>query len=163
MLLGRIGRLLIVLQLIDYQFLGKPVLYISQFFEKNRAIYFHRLQQVRLTNDMESWLKFFLSGVIETSIDSKTTLEKIIDLRKEYEYIIRGFGRQSKLAHKLLLFLFSNPIISVKEVNNELNISFATANSLIQKFLNIGILKEITGYSRNRLFMLWEYIDLFKD
>ena len=160
---GRIGRLLIVLQLIDYQFLGKPVLYISQFFEKNRAIYFHRLQQVRLTNDMESWLKFFLSGVIETSIDSKTTLEKIIDLRKEYEYIIRGFGRQSKLAHKLLLFLFSNPIISVKEVNNELNISFATANSLIQKFLNIGILKEITGYSRNRLFMLWEYIDLFKD
>jgi len=160
---GRIGRLLIVLQLIDYQFLGKPVLYISQFFEKNRAIYFHRLQQVRLTNDMESWLKFFLSGVIETSIDSKTTLEKIIDLRKEYEYIIRGFGRQSKLAHKLLLFLFSNPIISVKEVNNELNISFATANSLIQKFLNIGILKEITGYSRNRLFMLCEYIDLFKD
>ena len=160
---GRIGRLLIVLQLIDYQFLGKPVLYISQFFEKNRAIYFHRLQQVRLTNDMESWLKFFLSGVIETSIDSKTTLEKIIDLRKEYEYIIRGFGRQSKLAHKLLLFLFSNPIISVKEVNNELNISFATANILIQKFLNIGILKEITGYSRNRLFMLWKYVDLFKE
>lgn len=160
---GRIGRLLIVLQLIDYKFLGKPVLYISQFFEKNRAIYFDRLQQVRLANDMESWLKFFLSGVIETSKDSKITLEKIIDLKKEYENIIMGFGRQSKLAHKLLLFLFSNPIISVKEVNNELNISFATANSLIQKFLNFGLLDEITGYSRNRLFMLWKYIELFTD
>jgi Fic family protein len=143
--------------------LGKPVLYISQFFEKNRAIYFDRLQQVRLINDMESWLKFFLSGVIETSKDSKITLEKIIDLKKDYENRILGFGRQSKLAHKLLLFLFSNPIVSVKEVNNEFNISFATANSLIQKFLNCGLLKEITGYSRNRLFMLWKYIDLFKD
>ena len=74
-----------------------------------------------------------------------------------------GFGRLCKLAHKLLLFLFSNPIISVKEVNNELNISFATANSLIQKFLNFGLLKEITDYSRNRLFMLRKYVDLFKE
>lgn len=159
---GRIGRLLIVLQLIDYNFLQKPTLYISHFFEKNRISYYDSLQMVRKTNDIEQWLRFFLSGVIATAKDGRETFEKIIQLRREYERVIMSFGRQAKLGHKLLLFMFSQPIVSVKAVQQQLNIAFNTANSLLNKFLKAGLLKEITGFSRNRLFMLWKYFNLFR-
>jgi len=159
---GRIGRLLIALQLIDCKFLQKPTLYLSHFFEKNRISYYDALQMVKKTNDIEQWLRFFLSGVIATAKDGRETFEKIIQLRKEYERVIMSFGRQAKLGHELLLFMFSQPIVSVKVVQQQLNIAFNTANSLLNKFHKAGLLKEITGFSRNRLFMLWKYFDLFK-
>jgi len=159
---GRIGRLLIVLQLIDYEFLQKSTLYLSHFFEKNRTSYYDSLQMVRKTNDIEQWLKFFLSGVIATAKDGRETFERIIKLRSDYEKEIMEFGRQSKLGHNLLLFMFSKPIVGVKDVQQKLNISFNTANSLMNKFHKADLLKEITGFSRNRLFMLWKYLDLFK-
>lgn len=159
---GRIGRLLIVLQLIDYKFLEKPTLYLSHFFEKNRSSYHDALQMVRKDNDIEQWLKFFLSGVITTAKDGRKTFEEIIKLRRDYEKEIMMFGRQTELGHNLLLFMFSKPIVSVKNVQQELKIAFNTANSLINKFLQAGLLKEITGFSRNRLFTLWKYLDLFR-
>lgn len=159
---GRIGRLLIVLQLIDYKFLQKPTLYLSHFFEKNRTSYYDSLQMVRRTNDIEQWIKFFLSGVITTAKDGRETFEKIIKLRSNYEKEIMEFGRQSKLGYNLLLFMFSKPIVGVKDVQQQLNIAFNTANSLMNKFHKAGLLKEITGFSRNRLFMLWKYLDLFR-
>ena len=160
---GRIGRLLIVLQLIDYKFLQKPSLYLSHFFEKNRTSYYDSLQMVRKTNNIEQWLKFFLSGVIATAKDGRETFEKIIKLRSEYEKEIMNFGRQAKIGHNLLLFMFSKPIVSVKDVLQKLDISFNTASSLINRFHKAGLLKEITGFSRNRLFMLWKYLDLFRE
>lgn len=159
---GRIGRLLIVLQLIDYKFLQKPTLYLSHFFEKNRSSYYDSLQMVRETNNIGQWLKFFLSGVIATAKSGRETFEGIIRIRSEYEKEIMNFGRQTKLGHNLLLFMFSKPIVSVKDVQQQLNIAFNTANSLINRFYNAGLLKEITGFSRNRLFMLWKYLDLFR-
>ncbi len=159
---GRIGRLLIVLQLIDYKFLQKPTLYLSHFFEKNRSSYYDSLQIARKTNDIEQWLKFFLSGVIATAKDGRETFEKIIKLRSDYEKEIMEFGRQSKLGYNMLLFTFSKPIVGAKDIQQQLNISFNTANSLINKFQKAGLLKEITGFSRNRLFMLWKYLDLFR-
>ena len=160
---GRIGRLSIVLQLIDYKFLQKPTLYLSHFFEKNRSSYYDSLDLVRKTNNIEQWLKFFLSGVIVTAKDGRETFEQIIKIRSNYEEKIMKFGRQTKLGHNLLLFMFSNPIVSVKKVQQQLNITYNTANSLINKFHKAGLLKEITGYSRNRLFMLWQYLDLFAE
>jgi len=159
---GRIGRLLIVLQLIDYKFLQKPTLYLSHFFEKNRSSYYDFLQMVRETNNIEQWLKFFLSGVIATTKSGRETFERIIRIRSEYEKEIMNFGRQTKLGHNLLLFMFSKPIVSIKDVQQQLNIAFNTANSLINRFYNAGLLKEITGFSRNRFFMLWKYLDLFR-
>jgi len=117
---------------------------------------------VRKSNDIEQWLKFFLSGAIATAKDSRETFEKIIKLRAEYEKEIMNFGRQAKLGHNLLLFMFSKPIVGVKSVQQQLNIAFNTANSLIDKFHKADLLKEITGFSRNRLFMLWKYLDVFK-
>lgn len=159
---GRIGRLLIALHLIYYGFLEKPTLYISHFFEKNRTSYYDLLNMVRKTNDVEQWLKFFLSGVIETSEEGIETFKKIINLKNEYEQNIMKIGRQAKLGHDLLLFMFSKPVVKVKDVEEQLNIAYNTAGSLVNKFCKIGILKEVTGYSRNRLFMLWKYLDLFR-
>ena len=158
---GRIGRLLIVLQLIDYDFLKKPALYLSYFFDKNRDSYYDSLRLVRRTDNIEQWIKFFLSGVISTAKDGRETFEKIIKLKNEYEKKIMNFGRQAKLGHNLLLYMFSKPILRVKQIEQQLDVVYNTANSLIDKFQKAGLVKEITGYSRNRLFVLREYLDLF--
>lgn len=159
---GRIGRLLITLQLVESGILTKPTLYLSAFFEKNRNSYYDSLTMVRQSNNLEQWVKFFLSGVIETATDGIKTFKDIISLRREYESKILTMGIRGKNAQKLLLFMFSRPIINNKIVEKELSVSFNSANRLIKSLADLGMLKEITGYTRNRLFVLKEYLDLFK-
>jgi len=159
---GRIGRLLITLHLVSLGLLQKPTLYLSYFFEKNRASYYDSLTIVRQSNNIEQWIKFFLNGIIETAQDAKNTFEKIIKLRQKYESaIIEKMGKRSKLAKSLLMKLFTDPIIDLKEVQVQLNVSAPTANILIQKMIECNMLKEKTGFSRNRIFVLWEYFDCF--
>lgn len=159
---GRIGRLLITLQLVESDILTKPTLYLSAFFEKNRASYYDSLTMVRQTSNLEQWVKFFLNGVMETSKDSVETFRKIIDVRRRYEEKIMTLDARAKKAQKLLLYMFSQPIVSNKAVIKELGISFNSANRLIKSLADLGILTEITGFSRNRLFVLKEYLDLFR-
>lgn len=159
---GRLGRLLITLQLVDSKILTKPALYLSSFFEKNRASYYDSLNIVRKSNDLEQWIIFFLNGVITTSKDSINTFKKIINLRKKYNTKIITMGSRSKNAQKLLLYMFSKPIINIKTVEKELAISFNSANRLLKTLVDLKILKELTGFSRNRLFVLEEYLELFK-
>ena len=159
---GRIGRLIITLQLIYYGILQKPTLYISDFFDKHRDSYYDFLSLVRTSNNIEQWIRFFLSGVITTAKNGRETFEQIIKLRGEYEQTIMTFGRRAELGQRLLLYMFSKPIANISQISKELNIAFNTANSIIQQFSQTGIVKEITGLSRNRLFVLWNYLDLFK-
>lgn len=159
---GRIGRLLITLQLIYYGILQKPTLYISDFFDKHRDSYYDSLILARTSNNIEQWIKFFLSGVITTAKNGKETFEQIIKLRGEYEQTIMTFGRRAELGQRLLLYMFSKPVVNISQISKELNIAFNTANSIIQQFSQTGIVKEITDLSRNRLFVLWNYLDLFK-
>lgn len=159
---GRIGRLLITLQLINYGFLKKPSLYLSSFFERHRSSYYDSLNLVRTNNNIEQWLKFFLTGIITISKEGINIFEEIIKLRQLYEREIMKFGRQAKIGHRALLFMFSKPIVDVKTIKTEFDVAFNTANSLLSKFLKAGLVKEITGHSRNRLFVLWKYLDLFK-
>ena len=159
---GRIGRLLIVLQLIDAGILGKPSLYLSTFLEKNRGSYYDSLAMVRQTNNLEQWIKFFLNGIIETAQDGIETFKNIIVLRQHYEEKILTLGSRAKKGQRFLFFMFSQPIVNTKTVAKELDISFNSANRLIKIFIDLGILNEITGFSRNRLFLLKEYLDLFK-
>lgn len=159
---GRIGRLIITLQLIYYGILKKPTLYISDFFDKHRDSYYDSLSLARTSNNIEQWIKFFLSGVITTAKNGKETFEQIIKLRGEYEQTIMTFGRRAELSQKLLLYMFSKPIVNISQISKEFNIAFNTASSLIQHFSQAGMVKEITGLSRNRLFVLWNYLDLFK-
>lgn len=159
---GRIGRMLITLHLIELGILSKPTLYLSDFFERNKSKYYDALTFVRERNDMDQWLVFFLSAVIETAKKGKFTFEEIIELRKRYEKKILTFGRRTKLAHELLLQLFSNPAVSVARIEKQLNISASAAHRLANELEQTSILKEITGFSRNRIFILHEYIELFK-
>ena len=158
---GRVGRLLIILQLIDSDILTNPCLYLSDFFEKNKNSYYDSLTMVRQTNNINQWIKFFLSGVIETSKKGKETLESIMEMRSRF-YLEIDTHSQSKYGKDLLVYLFSEPIVSITKISSHFKITYRSATNLVNKFQQIGILKEITGHSRNRLFVLEEYLNLFK-
>ena len=159
---GRLGRLLVVLQLIDAQTLIKPTLYLSAFFEKNKASYYNALTMARETSNLEQWVKFFLNGIIHTAKDGVEVFKQIVLLRQEYDVKITALGIRTKNAQKLLLSMFSSPIVSTKRVEKNLGISFSSANRLLKSLVDLKILKEMTGFSRNRLFVLNEYLELFK-
>ncbi len=160
---GRIGRLIVSLQFIEREILNKPTLYLSAFFEKNKGAYYDALTMVRVSNNLEQWIKFFLSGIIETAKSGKNTFQKIIDLRQRYENKILTLGRRAKISGEVLLFLFSQPIVGSKTIMKEFGVTFNTANSLLASLEKLGLLKEITGFSRNRLYSLEEYLNLFKN
>ena len=159
---GRIGRLLITLQLVDMDILSRPCLYLSDFFERNKGSYYDALTVVRSSHDLDQWIKFFLSGVIATARNGKETLEAIVKMRKQYEEKIITLGRKAGTAQKFLLFLFSRPVISINQAAESLDIGYAASSRMIADFQRFGFLKELTGFSRNRLFALSDYLALFK-
>ncbi len=160
---GRIGRLLITLHLVSLGILQKPTLYISDFFEKHRSQYYDGLSRVRETNDIEHWLRFFLTGVLETAKNSRQTLEKIIDLRKKYETTIeKGMGvKRQKLGKELLRYLFSQPVVTIRDIEAMLSVTFPTASAIAKDFQTLGLFSEKTGFKKDRIFYLTDYIDLF--
>lgn len=159
---GRIGRLLITLYFVDKGILSKPTLYLSDFFERNKGAYYDSLTMVRVSDNLEQWIKFFLVGVAETAQNGKATFEKIIALRNRCESAMITLGRRAKMGQKLLRCLYSEPIMSAKLIGQRLNLTHPSVNQLLNDFQKIGILKEITGFKRNRLFVFKEYLDLFK-
>ena len=158
---GRMGRLLITLYLVNEGILKKPTLYLSDFFERNKGGYYDALTVVRKSNDMEQWIKFFLVGVAETAKKGTMTFENIITLRRKSEQRTMGLGKRAKIAQELLGYLYSQPIINTKQTAEKLDITSPTAHLIIKKFQEVGILKEITGFKRNRLFVFDEYLRLF--
>lgn len=160
---GRIGRLLITLYLINHKVLSKPTLYLSDFIEKNKQHYYTNLMAVSVNNQMEQWLKFFLVGVIETAEKAINTFAKIIALRDKLEKdTILSLGKRLPNAKSLLTYLYSKPVITVSDVMANLNVAKQTANILIKNFHDLGILKEQTGYKRNRIFVFKKYLQLFE-
>ncbi len=160
---GRIGRLLITLYLVSSGVLEKPLLYLSDFFEKNKNLYYDNLELVRTKNDLTQWLKFFLTGVIQTGENGVATLHRIIELKTAIEREkIMTMGKRAKQGAVLLQALFSQPVMTVKDVQQATGLSPKAANDLAQVFLTAGILTETTGYQRNRVFSFEEYLMLFR-
>ena len=161
---GRIGRLFITLMLCEQRTLAKPVLYLSHYFKRHRQRYYDHLQAVRDHGDWESWLAFFLQGVIEVSGQATCTARDILTLRERHRQIITGrFGRAAANGHRVLEILFERPFITAPGIRDLLGTSYAAANNLVARFVENGILKEFTGQKRNRIFQYADYINLFTD
>lgn len=159
---GRIGRLLITLQMVGSGVLSKPILYLSDYFEKHRTNYYDNLNRVREKNDLTQWIKFFLVAVIETSKSGIETFRRILKLKDKIDNEkIVSLGKKIPKAKQLMNKLYLNPIVSSNDVAGYLNVTPATANSLIQDLMNLDILVEITGGRRYRLFRFEEYLKLF--
>jgi len=159
---GRIGRLLITLYLVSNDLLSKPTLYLSDFFEKHRSLYYDNLKRVRTHNDLVQWLKFFLEGMRATSQNSIQTFKNIIKLRSEAEIKIAKLGKKQEMAREFLQHLYSNPMVDSSDVVKLFNINISTALRLIDDFVKLKILKEITGQKRNRNFVFESYMKLFR-
>jgi Fic family protein len=159
---GRIGRLLITLFLVNNGLLHKPVLYLSDFFERNRMLYYDNLRRVSSHNDLKQWLKFFLVGIKETSENSIQTFRNIIALRSNVEHKIVKLGKKYDLAKLFLELLYGEPKIDAQSAAEALNVNISTALRLIGDFEKLGILKELTGYKRNRIFSFEDYLNIFR-
>lgn len=161
---GRIGRLLISFLLCQRNILLKPVLYLSHYFKRHRAAYYDHLQAVRDTGDWESWLAFFLRGVAEVSAEATDTARRILALRETHrELVTAHLGRAAGNGHRVLEHLFLKPIRSVADVRQLTGTTFPAANKLVSRLAEQGIIQEITGHKRNRLFRYEPYIHLFGD
>jgi Fic family protein len=161
---GRLGRLLITFLLTEKRVLQKPVLYLSYYFKRHRQEYYDHLQNIRDKGDWESWLEFFLTGVTEVSNEAAETARSILQLREKHRLAItEHLGRAAGNSHKVLDRLFELPILSVKNVKEITNTTFAAANQLVNRFVALGILTEATGYRRHRRFLYQPYIQLFND
>jgi Fic family protein len=159
---GRIGRLLITLYLVSSGTLDKPLLYLSDFFERNKSLYYDNLTLVRTKNDLTQWIRFFLTGVAETATKSSETLQKIIALKNSVEKErILVMGKRSKQALELFHKLFSKPVVNIQDVQDFTGLSPKAANDLVRAFVDNGILTETTGYKRNRVFVFAEYMKMF--
>lgn len=158
---GRIGRLLITLQLIEREYLSKPTLYLSDFFERNRETYIEMLSRVKKEDNIELWIKFFLQGVAETSIKGKQTFKSIIVLQKDCSTRILSLGKKIQKAQDGLKLLYSKPIISINDMASYLGSSYNTASALIEEFIKLDILREFSGKQRNKKYIFKTYLDLF--
>lgn len=158
---GRIGRLLIPLYLVSHGLLAKPSLYLSDFFERNRASYYDALMRVRVSNDLIHWIRFFLNGMAETAAKGRDVFRQILALRTEVEHAALALGKRAANARQALNLLYRKPIISAADLEQALSISTPTANALIHDFERLGILKEITGQQRGRAYVFERYLHLF--
>lgn len=161
---GRVGRLLITFLLTESGVLHKPVLYLSHYFRQHRQAYYDHLQAVREHGSWEPWLAFFLRGVIEVAGEATETARRIQLLREEHRAAItERLGRAAGNGHKVLESLFDQPIVSVNDVKAMTGTTYAAANGLVSRLVELGILSEMTGFARNRRFRYGSYIALFVD
>lgn len=159
---GRVGRLLIPLYLVSKGILKKPILYLSDFFEKNRKLYYENLMLVRDKNNLSQWFKFFLVGIIETAKNGITTFDNILQLQKTVESSIQKLGSRAVNAKKVVDYLYNRPMINAEKVSEIAGISMPSAYKLIRDLEKLDILKEVTGSQRGRVYIFDNYLRLFK-
>jgi len=158
---GRVGRLLITLYLVDKTILKKPILYLSDFFERNRQLYYDNLMNVRTKNDLKQWFKFFLVGIIETAKNGIETFDAVLKLKKEVEDKIQKSGNRIHFMMTIMDFLYQKPMINASKIVELTNVSQATAYKIVEELVEMNILKEITGSKRGKIFVFDAYIKLF--
>lgn len=159
---GRIGRLMIPLYLVSKGILQQPVLYLSDFLERNREEYYERLTRVREKNELEGWLHFFLDGITETAKKGVETFDRILQFQRTWESEIQGWGRQATSGYALFRHLFNHLCVDAQKVAAAAQVSQPTAYKLVERFVSAGLLREITGAKRGKLFVFEPYVKLFR-
>ena len=159
---GRVGRLLITFLLCQRGVLQRPLLYLSFYLKAHRAEYYDRLMAIRHDGNWEGWLKFFLRGVHEVSEAATATARAIRNLREGHRQVIAQKLGGSTAGLRLLDFLYEQPLISVRLVERHLGCSYVTASKLVEQFVELGLLREITGWQRNRRYRYKPYLALFE-
>lgn len=159
---GRVGRLLITLYLVSQGIVRRPILYLSDFFEKHRALYYDNLMRVRTHDDINQWFKFFLTGVIETAKNGVATFDGILQIQKALDFKLKPLGSRVADARLVIDELYKSPIINAAKLERVIGKSSASAYKLIAELEEIGVLEEITGGQRGRIYIFKDYVDLFK-
>jgi Fic family protein len=159
---GRVGRLLIPLYLVNKGILKKPILYLSDFMERHRSLYYDNLMNVREKNDITQWFKFFLVGIIETAKNGISTFDGIMQLQKQNDKKIQGLGPRAANAQKITNYLYQRPVINAEKVSKISGISMPSAYKLIELLEKIEILIEVTGGQRRRMYVYEDYVKLFR-
>jgi Fic family protein len=161
---GRLGRLMIALYFANFKLLHKPALYLSDYFERHKSEYIDRLMAVREKNQMREWLIFFLYGVHETAQNSIQVFKDILSLKEtiEREVMPRFSTRRQNNAQVLMKSLYKNPVSDIKTVAKLLSVETNTATYLINDLVKYGVLYEMTGKRRNRVFWFKDYMIIFR-
>jgi Fic family protein len=161
---GRVGRLLITFLLCERLALKRPLLYLSHYLKQNRLEYYDRLQAIREHGDWEGWIKFFLRGVTSVANEAAEVARRIVQLREEQRSRIQAsLGRSTRDALELHEALFESPFVNVTRIQELLGRPFPSANRLAKQLEQIGVLREITNRSRNRIYVHEEYFTMFDD
>jgi len=156
---GRIGRLLVILYLSEKGFLHFPILYLSDFFERNRDEYYNLLLGVSESGNWMEWLKYFIKGVAEQSKLAEETGNNILNLQKDYRDLLQSKSITAPV-FKLLDMLFMNPFVSLKGISEILKVTWPTAKASVEQLTKFGILKEVSGRKRNRLYCAEELLNV---
>jgi len=159
---GRTGRMLIILQLLDYGLLQHPTLYLSEFIDKHRSLYYDGLSNVSYNNNLRQWLLFFLDGIKVSAEKSATVLQQALLLREQLSESIKRNYTQHSVPETILSFLFSRPIFDAEVLIKELELPKTSVNRHLKKFVDLEIIQEMTGMQRNRIFAFRPYLNLFR-
>lgn len=157
---GRLGRLLITLLLAEQGVLKEPILYLSLYFKTHRSQYYDLLQRVRERGDWEAWLEFFLAGVTETSGQATDAAREILRIFNADRGRIEALGRPAASALRVHQLLQQKPLVTVQEAVAQLSVSAPTIRKSIEHLQRLGIVEEITGKERRRIFVYRQYLDI---
>jgi Fic family protein len=160
---GRVGRLIITLYLMEKNVLSTPALYISYFLKKNRIEYYDRMTEVRTKGNYEQWVKFFLQAILESAKDATKTIRKLSALHDMHFAKITGMGKASDSVMRVHNYLEANPIIEIGKAAEALSMSYNTAAAAVKRLCDIGVLDQISGNRRDRIFSYAAYLDLLRE
>lgn len=159
---GRVGRLLITFLLCEREILQRPLLYLSYYLKARKAEYYDRLMAIRSSGDWEGWLKFFLRGVYEVSLSATNVARQIMKMREQHRQLISTEINSAANSHKLLDHMFEKPTFSINQAKDAMGCAFATAATVVERLEKMGLLREITGQERNRLYQYQPYVSVFQ-
>ena len=159
---GRIGRLLILLYLMEQGLLAKPVIYISYFLKKNQIEYYDRISEVRRSGNFEQWIRFFLEAVSKAASDSLEAISQLSDLHDKNVEKLPKTSRSKDNLRAVFDYIEQYPIIDIKRTAKELEISYNTVATAVKKLVELGILQETTNTARNRVFAYEEYLEILR-